>query len=716
MSLTSARHSTDQKEHGAKGTEVFVGGLPRSISEDKIHKIEDSQIENGGRVTSDSGCTLLMPTLSGEVAFNPLAKSSELSACGEILEIRMIKDQKGNLKGFCFVRFATKEAANRAVREKSGTMIDGKKIGVLPSSEQDTLYFGNLNKAWSADEFQRIVLQVFPDIESVDLAMLKDVKPGQKQRNRGFAFVKFSSHAAASRAQRVGSQPDFRLGSLHPAVQWAEEQADTDPEELAKIKIAFVRSLPVDAEENYLKRLFERFGKVEKVVVSKKGSFPVGFVHFAERSDLERAINEMNERTVQGPSGGPTHKIQVEVARPMDRNKKRVREDSESNLFVQGNSKLIKEEPGVALANNHNSHVQQELVSADPYEDAVIALPLPVKERLLRILRLGIATRFDIDVKSLCSLKELPEFTAISVLDQFMLSAAALQNKGAYLAGLISKHLVGKVELTQSLVGLSKVADNSIKESNQLFRFSHQVSVSPPAVGSFGSHAHSTAARSDIHTSHYSSPLSDYPLPSRTLIGREEEKRPDFVLSNRTLYGSRNIHIPNIGALEQGTRSPFEATPGQELLLSNQSLPRSRSIPIPNIETLEQKTHYPFEATPGQALFLSNSTLSGSHSFQIPITATMEDRSHSLYEATQGPSITSYGRIGLRSEEQYRPPLQTAPTSSTYATRLGMGLNSGGDSQAPRPQVRFDPFTGEPYKFDPFTGEPIRPESTTRQF
>jgi hypothetical protein len=23
--------------------------------------------------------------------------------------------------------------------------------------------------------------------------------------------------------------------------------------------------------------------------------------------------------------------------------------------------------------------------------------------------------------------------------------------------------------------------------------------------------------------------------------------------------------------------------------------------------------------------------------------------------------------------------------------------------------MRFDPFTGEPYKFDPFTGEPIRP-------
>lgn len=33
---------------------------------------------------------------------------------------------------------------------------------------------------------------------------------------------------------------------------------------------------------------------------------------------------------------------------------------------------------------------------SDPYEAAVVSLPAAVKERLLRILRLGIATRFDV--------------------------------------------------------------------------------------------------------------------------------------------------------------------------------------------------------------------------------------------------------------------------------------------------------------------------------
>ncbi|KAJ0639315.1 hypothetical protein HanRHA438_Chr16g0738081 [Helianthus annuus] len=33
----------------------------------------------------------------------------------------------------------------------------------------------------------------------------------------------------------------------------------------------------------------------------------------------------------------------------------------------------------------------------------------------------------------------------------------------------------------------------------------------------------------------------------------------------------------------------------------------------------------------------------------------------------------------------------------------------GGDG---RPQMRFDPYTGEPYKFDPFTGERVVPENS----
>ncbi|GER45311.1 heterogeneous nuclear ribonucleoprotein A1 [Striga asiatica] len=507
MSLPPEQHSMSQQENAIRGSEVFVCGLRHCYSEDKLREL--------------------------------------FSACGEIVEIRTTRFKEGNLKGFCFVRFATKESAARAVRELSGTVMEGKKIVVRLSSEQDTLYLGNLDKAWSAEEFERMVLEVFPGIETIELPMLKGTLAGQKQVNRGFAFVKFISHPnsfsdldiqssvlpihrspiervyiAARRAHRVCSQPDFRLGNLHPDVQWAEEENEIDPNEHAKIKVAFVRYLPVNAEEYYLKQLFEPYGKIEKVVVSKNGSSAVGFVHFMERSDLERAIKELNEKTVQGPSGGPVYKLQVEIARPMDNNKKRVLENSECTS--------VQDHPKHSKPDIHSSLVQREIEPADPYEEAVIALPLAI------------------DVRSLCSLSEIPEPNAISVLDQFMLSGASLPNKGEYLDGLISRYLVDKSRSNQSLDTFSRVVAENTRNESSLFRISHQVS------------PHSTAARPDIYATSYSSPHSSLPLLNRAPTGHVDKhdfpKYPSPVESDRSPLPKIHKHT-----LEERSLYPYES-------------------------------------------------------------------------------------------------------------------------------------------------------------
>lgn len=279
MSHPSDNELADNKQ-GVKGTEVFVGGLAPSVTEIKIREV--------------------------------------FSTCGEIVGVRMILDHKGNSKGYCFLRFSTREAAVKAVKDKAGAVLEGRNIGVLPSTEKNSLFLGNLPKEWSTDEFNSVVRQVFEDVESVNLVMLSNdgVPPSQKQQNRGFGFVQFVSHAAAARAYRVGSRADFILGGkCHPTVQWAEEEPQIDPEELAKVKVAFVRNLPTDVMEDSLKKLFGRYGEIEKVVLSKKGPSQAGFVHFAKRQDLETAVKEMNDRTIEAPNVG-SFKLQVEVARP----------------------------------------------------------------------------------------------------------------------------------------------------------------------------------------------------------------------------------------------------------------------------------------------------------------------------------------------------------------------------------------------------------------
>ncbi|KMS99275.1 hypothetical protein BVRB_2g046430 isoform B [Beta vulgaris subsp. vulgaris] len=542
-----SNHSSADHQFGVKGTEVFVGGLAPSSTETKIREV--------------------------------------FSTCGEIMEVRMIMDQKGKAKGFCFLRFSTKEAAARAVRDKSGIMLEGRKIGVLPSTEQNSLFLGNLPKEWSLDEFDRVTRQAFQDVDSVNLVMLSNDVVGpstQKQKNRGFGFVRFSSHAAAGRAFRLGSRSDFVLGiKCHPTVQWAEEEPEIDPEDLAKVKIAFIRNLPADVNEGFLKKLFGPYGEIEKVVLSKKGQFQVGFVHYATRQDLDSAVKAMHDRTVQGPNA-VSFKLQVEVARPFEKSKKRDREGSSRTVTeIVSQYKVLKAESQSASSGGCKFDLHEEHIVADPYEAAVVSLPAAVQDRLLRILRLGIASRYDIDIRCLRSLNEIPESAAISVLDQFLLSGADENDKGAFLAGLITKYQVRSFGISQVPEYTSR-ANESISVRSDLVRLRSRSQV--PALDSFSSHM--ATSRYERYSPRL--PYFDYSLSPRAGITRTSEER-----------NSSPIHLP--------------------------------------------------------------------------------------------VSSSSYGRMGMKS-----PVIQ------------------GASHQPTRSQVRFDPFTGEPYKFDPFTGEPIQPESLSR--
>ncbi|KAF5803212.1 putative RNA recognition motif domain, nucleotide-binding alpha-beta plait domain superfamily [Helianthus annuus] len=182
------------------------------------------------------------------------------------MDIHLIKDQNGSLKGFGFVRFTTKDVGDKALKELNESM--GKRLVFSHKLVTIHFFWGTLTKVWwSADDFSNVVCQVFPDV-SIDLAQPSGSETiSKKFKDRGFGFVKFSSHAVScstrSRALKVGAKPNFVLGgTLHPSVKWAEEDAGVDTQELAKIKIAFIINLPSTADENYLKLLFGPFGKV----------------------------------------------------------------------------------------------------------------------------------------------------------------------------------------------------------------------------------------------------------------------------------------------------------------------------------------------------------------------------------------------------------------------------------------------------------------------
>ncbi|XP_078169249.1 uncharacterized protein LOC144563643 [Carex rostrata] len=358
------------------------------------------------------------------------------SPYGEIVEIELIKDQSSMAKGLCFVRYSKRESALDVKRQKNKVEMRGKKIGLDLSLDQNDLFFGNLKKEWSSEQVDQLIRQTFRGVVSVELAMapVPEFLFGLKRcSNRGFAFVHFSSHEAAAHAHHVGSNPDFMLGGvLRPLIEWALPQADFDLAEMAKTKVAFVGNLPPAAHEEYLQKLFGPIGNVEKITISRKSFAVAGYVHFATRTDLERAIEEMNGRTVGAPDRGPPFKIKVAVAKTPAKGPVCPRDG-----VIKARIKPLD------VSNKRRDYSLEAPVSKvqrlDSMETAIASLSPLVKERLLTVLRLRIATEHDIDLNCLNGLKELPEACAISVLDQFLFSGADKYDKKSFLASLIAE-------------------------------------------------------------------------------------------------------------------------------------------------------------------------------------------------------------------------------------------------------------------------------------
>ncbi|XP_066355812.1 uncharacterized protein [Miscanthus floridulus] len=586
----------------AKGAEVFVGGLPRSATESTLREI--------------------------------------FSSCGEIIDVRIMKDQNGHSKGYGFVRFSKRDYAYTAKRQKNGIELQGKRLDVDLSMDQDTVFFGNLCKEWTLEEFEELIRKTFKDVVSVDLAMASNHGSSNKRNiNRGFAFVRFSSHAAAARVIRIGSRTDFMLGDiLHPAINWADKESHVDPDEMAKIKSAFVGNLPEDVNEEYLRKLFEQFGEVVRVAISRRGQGPVGFVHFANRSELENAIEEMDGKTVRGPNRGPSFRIQVSVARPVaDNDKKRSREEvrtRRSNVSGDrqdyshgryGHDSLDRQVKAPRLSNYAAD-------ASDPYESAVNSLPSAVKEVLLRILRLGIGTQYDIDIHCVKSLNELPESSALAVLNQFLISGGDKRNKGHYFASLIAKHQAEAFGLTHTLHGTTYLPRNP-----------------------------------EIHSKRY--PDEDY----------------DFVTPGR--YNSSGHH-PSTYYVDDPPVSQSRIRRYAE----------ERSTIVRNPEPRLRHDEIDIRMNPEPRLAFESRHNTGKHLDRRYIQEHSSNIERSAEEAV------------LSRERRFLP-------AAGYNTDLGSDFRSRSPAEysAERQQVRFDPFTGEPYKFDPFTGEPIRPDPNQRR-
>jgi len=260
------------------GSQVFIGGLPRDITEDDLRELCE-----------------------------PL---------GEIYEVRLTKDKdtKEN-KGFAFVTFTDKDAAQRAIEDVQDREYKGRTLRCSLSQAKHRLFVGNVPKGLSEEELTNVIKGQGPGV--VNIEMFKDQHG--PNRNRGFLFVEYYNHACADYARQKLSSRDFKVDGSLLTVSWAEPKGSTDPSSAAaQVKTIYVKNLPENVSKEKIKDLFDKHGEVTKIVLppAKAGhKRDFGFVHFAERSSALKAVKGSEKYEIDGQV------LEVSMAKPLSEKK-----------------------------------------------------------------------------------------------------------------------------------------------------------------------------------------------------------------------------------------------------------------------------------------------------------------------------------------------------------------------------------------------------------
>lgn len=81
---------------------------------------------------------------------------------------------------------------------------------------------------------------------------------GDKHKNRGFAFVEFRTHEAASVARKRLRRAKTQLWGHAIAVDWAEPERQVDDTVMANVRVLYVRNLMLATTEDTIRAAFAR--------------------------------------------------------------------------------------------------------------------------------------------------------------------------------------------------------------------------------------------------------------------------------------------------------------------------------------------------------------------------------------------------------------------------------------------------------------------------
>ncbi|CAO3688451.1 unnamed protein product [Umbelopsis vinacea] len=242
------------------------------------------------------------------------------SAFGNILSCKIAVDDEGNSKGYGFVHYETSEAADSAIKNVNGMLLNDKKVFVghhIPRKERmskademkanfTNVYVKNLDLDVTDEEFE----QMFTKYGPVSSAIIQRDDDGT---SKGFGFVNFEQHEDAKKAVDELHESDYKGKPLF--VSRAQKKNEREEElkrqyEQAKLeKLSkyqgvnlYVKNLDDDIDDEKLRQEFAVYGTITSAKImrdeSTNASKGFGFVCYSSPDEATRAVTEMNGRMI----------------------------------------------------------------------------------------------------------------------------------------------------------------------------------------------------------------------------------------------------------------------------------------------------------------------------------------------------------------------------------------------------------------------------------
>ncbi|XP_050349036.1 heterogeneous nuclear ribonucleoprotein R isoform X4 [Nymphalis io] len=259
--------------------------------------------------TPGAGCEVFCGKIPKDMYEDELIPLFE--RCGTIWDLRLMMDpMTGTNRGYAFVTFTTRDATQRAVHELDNHEIKpGKTLRIKISVPNLRLFVGNIPKSKGKEE----ILEEFGKLTAGLVEVIIYSSPDDKKKNRGFCFLEYESHKAASLAKRRLGTGRIKVWGCDIIVDWADPQEEPDEQTMSKVKVLYVRNLTQEITEEALKEEFERYGTVERVKKIKD----YAFVHFEDRDCAVKAMEELYGKDMGGA------RLEVSLAKPPSDKKKK---------------------------------------------------------------------------------------------------------------------------------------------------------------------------------------------------------------------------------------------------------------------------------------------------------------------------------------------------------------------------------------------------------